>query len=392
MKEDWNILSLGDCFEYIRNGANIKQEKGAGGIPITRIETLAGGVFNRDRLGYADIKSSEKYASYILESGDLLFSHINSKAYIGRTVLYEKEGGEIIIHGMNLLRMKVIPDVVIPKFIFYSFKSQYFREQVASYRKDAVNQSSISVGDLKKIQIAVPSISTQRRIVAELDLLSGIIEKKNAQLRTLDELANTIFYEMFGNPDDSPYDIKPLSKLSPFKLAYGSGASAVDYNGLVRYIRITDIEEGGTLTNAPMSPDTFDEKYLLNDGDILFARSGATVGKTYLYKKTEGKAIFAGYLIRFIPDERIVLPEYIYYFTRSQYYRSFVRLNAQAVAQPNINAQQYGGLKVSVPPMPLQKLFAKKIASINCQKEIIMLSVKSAQQLLESRMNSYFSI
>lgn len=92
MKEDWNILSLGDCFEYIRNGANIKQEKGAGGIPITRIETLAGGVFNRDRLGYADIKSSEKYASYILESGDLLFSHINSKAYIGRTVLYEKEG------------------------------------------------------------------------------------------------------------------------------------------------------------------------------------------------------------------------------------------------------------------------------------------------------------
>ena len=245
---------------------------------------------------------------------------------------------------------------------------------------------------LKEMSVPVTSMIEQRRIVAELDLLSGIIEKKNAQLRTLDELANTIFYEMFGNPDDSPYDIKPLSKLSQFKLAYGSGASAVDYNGLVRYIRITDIEEGGTLTNAPMSPDTFDEKYLLNDGDILFARSGATVGKTYLYKKTEGKAIFAGYLIRFIPDERIVLPEYIYYFTRSQYYRSFVRLNAQAVAQPNINAQQYGGLKVSVPPMPLQKSFAKKIASINCQKEIIMLSVKSAQQLLESRMNSYFSI
>ena len=274
-----------------------------------------------------------------------------------------------------------------PRFIEYLLKSMNLNQ----YAK-GVAQPVLSASTISELSAYFPPISEQKDIVAELDLLSGIIEKKNAQLRTLDELANTIFYEMFGNPDDSPYDIKPLSKLSPFKLAYGSGASAVDYNGLVRYIRITDIEEGGTLTNAPMSPDTFDEKYLLNDGDILFARSGATVGKTYLYKKTEGKAIFAGYLIRFIPDERIVLPEYIYYFTRSQYYRSFVRLNAQAVAQPNINAQQYGGLKVSVPPMPLQKLFAKKIASNNCQKEIIMLSVKSAQQLLESRMNSYFSI
>ena len=281
-----------------------------------------------------------------------------------------------------------------PRFIEYLLKSMYYlliSMNLNQYAK-GVAQPVLSASTISELSAYFPPISEQKDIVAELDLLSGIIEKKNAQLRTLDELANTIFYEMFGNPDDSPYDIKPLSKLSPFKLAYGSGASAVDYNGLVRYIRITDIEEGGTLTNAPMSPDTFDEKYLLNDGDILFARSGATVGKTYLYKKTEGKAIFAGYLIRFIPDERIVLPEYIYYFTRSQYYRSFVRLNAQAVAQPNINAQQYGGLKVSVPPMPLQKLFAKKIASINCQKEIIMLSVKSAQQLLESRMNSYFSI
>lgn len=274
-----------------------------------------------------------------------------------------------------------------PRFIEYLLKSMNLNQ----YAK-GVAQPVLSASTISELSAYLPPVSEQKSIVAELDLLSGIIEKKNAQLRTLDELANTIFYEMFGNIDDSPYDIKPLSKLSSFKLSYGSGASAVDYNGMVRYIRITDIEEGGTLTNAPMSPDTFDEKYLLNDGDILFARSGATVGKTYLYKKTEGKAIFAGYLIRFIPDERIVLPEYIYYFTRSQYYRSFVRLNAQAVAQPNINAQQYGGLKVSVPPMPLQKAFAKKIASINCQKEIIMLSVKSAQQLLESRMNSYFSI
>lgn len=311
-----------------------------------------------------------------------------SKQHVGKVAFIEKDMDYAFGGFMGL----VVPSSeVSAKYVFYACRSSAYRTFL-SHIENGIGITNLRFSDLEKFEIPIPSITAQQRIVAELDLLSGIIEKKNAQLRTLDELANTIFYEMFGNIDDSPYDIKPLSKLSPFKLSYGSGASAVDYNGMVRYIRITDIEEGGTLTNAPMSPDTFDEKYLLNDGDILFARSGATVGKTYLYKKTEGKAIFAGYLIRFIPDERIVLPEYIYYFTRSQYYRSFVRLNAQAVAQPNINAQQYGGLKVSVPPMPLQKAFAKKIASINCQKEIIMLSVKSAQQLLESRMNSYFSI
>ena len=100
-KNGWVKKKLGDCFSYIKNGANIKQEKDAGGIPITRIETLANGIFNRNRLGYAGIQDIEKYESYILESGDLLFSHINSKKYIGRTVVYQKENGEQIIHGME---------------------------------------------------------------------------------------------------------------------------------------------------------------------------------------------------------------------------------------------------------------------------------------------------
>ena len=113
MKQGWEIKKLGECFEYIKNGANIKQERGAGGIPITRIETLSGGVFNKDRLGYADIKTIDKYQSYVMESGDLLLSHINSKSYIGRVVVYVKEGNETIIHGMNLCRPeKTLQDLI----------------------------------------------------------------------------------------------------------------------------------------------------------------------------------------------------------------------------------------------------------------------------------------
>lgn len=81
------------------NGANIKQGVADGGFPITRIETIANDKFNRDRMGYAGITDTNKYQSYILEDGDLLMSHINSVQYLGRVVLYHKQGNEKIIHG-----------------------------------------------------------------------------------------------------------------------------------------------------------------------------------------------------------------------------------------------------------------------------------------------------
>ena len=99
-------LKLGDCLSLVQNGAVIKQSPNAGGIPITRIETLSNDRFNRNRLGYADIDDCKAYASYILEDKDILMSHINSRVYLGRAVIYRKEGDETIIHGMNLLRIK----------------------------------------------------------------------------------------------------------------------------------------------------------------------------------------------------------------------------------------------------------------------------------------------
>jgi type I restriction enzyme S subunit len=217
-----------------------------------------------------------------------------------------------------------------------------------------------------------------------------VIEKKKQQLKELDVLAQSIFYEMFGNPDESQFPVLSLSSLSKSKLSYGSGASAIEYDNKIRYIRITDIMEDGKLDKNAVSPSVYDDKYVLNDGDILFARSGATVGKTYLYRKIDGFAIYAGYLIRFIPDTDKVIPEYVYYYTRSSYYLAFVKKNAQAVAQPNINAKQYGDLQVAVPPLSLQQQFASKIESIDKQKELIRKSIEEVEMLFNSRMDYYF--
>lgn len=161
------------------------------------------------------------------------------------------------------------------------------------------------------------------------------------------------------------WEYKKLADLSLEKLSYGSGASAIDYDNNIRYVRITDITDDGVLNDDAKSPSTFDEKYLLNEGDLLFARSGATVGKTYLHSTYNGTCIYAGYLIRFVPNKNIVYPPYVFLYTKSNIYKSFVKKAQNAVAQPNINAQQYGNLSIPVPPLPTQQSIVSELDSLS---------------------------
>ena len=200
------IKTIDECFFQIQNGANIKQGDIEGGYPITRIETTANDKFNRDRMGYAGITDLLKYESYVLEDGDLLMSHINSVQYLGRTVLYCKQPNENIIHGMNLLRLKARRDVIDPAYARYCFYGHPFRSQVGNITKKSVNQASFAVKDLKQIKIDIPSIDEQRKVVAVLDKIQKIIDRRNEELNALDDLIKARFVEMFGDPATNPYN------------------------------------------------------------------------------------------------------------------------------------------------------------------------------------------
>lgn len=278
-------------------------------------------------------------------------------------------------------------EYLLPRFLFYFCLDYNFERH-----NKAVTIPSLTKADLLKISIPLPPLSTQLSIVSELDKINELIRLKKKQLKDFDNLAQSIFYEMFGDPveNERGWDVKKIKDIATEKLSYGSGASAVPFNTSVRYIRITDINEYGELKDEKVSPNIFDEKYLLAEGDILFARSGATVGKTYLHKKNENPCIYAGYLIRLRPNEMIVLPYYVYYYTKSNYYKSFICANQRVVAQPNINAKQYGNLDIPLPPLPLQHLFAQRIEQIEHQKAEVQKSITDLETLLASRMQYWF--
>ena len=165
--------------------------------------------------------------------------------------------------------------------------------------------------------------------------------------------------------------LKDLLLKSP---QYGTAESGIERKSVTepRYIRITDIDELGNLIGElGATAKTLENQYVLNEGDILFARSGATVGKTYLHKTLPYQCFFAGYMIRVVVDCIKILPEYLFVFTQSQPYKDWVRAIQRTAAQPNINAEEYKSLPIPLPPLSIQQQIVDRyntLLKLRCSK------------------------
>lgn len=164
---------------------------------------------------------------------------------------------------------------------------------------------------------------------------------------------------------DFRYPAVRLSELLSESPEYGAGEAGIDRTDIAqpRYIRITDIDEDGELRSGlGATAETIESKYLLQDGDLLFARSGATVGKCYLHNavRTPEPCIYAGYMIRFRFNEK-VLPKFVFAFAQTSYYRDWVLAIQRSAGQPNINAQEYCSLEIPVPPREVQERIVSEL-------------------------------
>ena len=190
------------------------------------------------------------------------------------------------------------------------------------------------------------------------------------------------------------YPTEPLHKFLVGKPQYGSGEAGIpreNYDS-PRYIRITDIDENGFLIDdIGVTAKNVEEKYILRNNDILIARSGNTVGKSYIHKTkfVNGTCFFAGYLIRFIIDSSIIIPDYVYVFTKLPVFYNWIKVTQRVVGQPNINAEEYSCLPVPVPPAQIQQ----EIINIFLRAQKARLDkIQEAKQILNSIDDYLFDI
>jgi len=224
----WEMVRLGDVFPYIRNGANLKQNKKVVGFPITRIESISEGTINRNKMGYAGIMDLEPYSSFVLQEGDILMSHINSATHLGKVARYTKRNEEKIIHGMNLLNLRTDDEKATSRFAYYFFISYGFKKQIPNITKHSVNQSSFNITALKDLWITLPPLGVQHKIANILDRAAALIEKRKAQIARLDLLVKSQFVEMFGDPVINPMGWEQ----SKWKLLFDTTTGKLDSNAM----------------------------------------------------------------------------------------------------------------------------------------------------------------
>ena len=183
------------------------------------------------------------------------------------------------------------------------------------------------------------------------------------------------------------WEVRPFRRVLRESLKYGANEAAeLDDPSLPRFVRITDINEGGRLRDETFRslPIDIAEPYLLESGDLLFARSGS-VGRTFLYDESWGICAYAGYLIRARVDLAQVMPEFISYFSASQSYTSWLRTVATQATIENVNAERYSMMPVPLPPLDEQRAIA---AYLDRETERIDALVAKKRLLIE-RLEEY---
>ena len=179
-----------------------------------------------------------------------------------------------------------------------------------------------------------------------------------------------------------------IRHLKSDKLQYGANESS-DRNekGEPRYIRITDLNEDGSLRADTFRtlPQEVAQPYLLRDGDILLARSGATVGKSFIYYDYYGKACFAGYLICLRLNKIKAFPKFIWYYTQSLIYKQEIDLAIIQATIQNVSAEKYGEFRVPIPSLETQKLIATFLDRKTAAIDTLIAKKQRLIQLLEEK-------
>ena len=391
---------LGEVFSIIRNGASIKQIDGANGFPITRIETISNRVIDRNRLGYANVFDITEYESYVLQSGDILMSHINSEKHLGKTALYIKKGNEKIIHGMNLLMLRANSEVILPLYAKYFFDSNLFLKQIPNITKKSVNQASFTVTALKKLEIKIPQMVEQKRIIDIMSRLDNIIQYRKDQLEKLDLFVKSRFIELFGDVEESSkrWNTVYLEKvIQSIESGWsGNGIQRDKLEGEIAVLKVSAVTKGFFIPSEckVLEDQKNIKKYIYpHKDDLLFSRANTKemVGATVIISKDFPELILPDKLWR-IRFNELANIYFIKYVLSSRSIRN--KLSSEATGTSgsmyNISMQKLKQLAIPLPPTDLQNNFAAFVSKIDKSKLAIQQSLDELETLKKSLMQQYF--
>lgn len=386
MKHGWEYKKLGEICQIV-TGSTPKtsvQEYWGSKYPWVTPAELKGDVFIDDTERHITDEAVAHTNVTLLPIGTVLLS---SRAPIGKVAITTRE-----MYCNQGFKNLICSDTIFNKYLYFWLKGK--TDYLNSLGRGATFKE-ISKSIVENIQIPLPPIQSQQSIVSELDKINELICLKKEQLKDYDNLAQSIFYEMFGDPvaNDKKWDIESLGKVcdvrdgthdspqylqeSPYILITSKNL----VNGKIDYSNVNYISEEDYIA--------INKRSQVDDGDIIMAMIG-TIGNPIIVKLEEHKFCIKNVaLIKFFNDS-LVSNKYVHSLLNNESYLTFIKSQNKGGTQKFVALGTIRKLPIPIPPLSYQQQFAQRIELIEKQKAEIQSTIADLETLLASRMQYWF--
>ncbi len=300
--------------------------------------------------------------------------------------------GKVAITTVPMYCNQGFKNVVCGEYLHNEYVYYYLKHNINYLQSLGTGATfkEISKKVVEDILIPVPPINIQKEIASELDLLSSIIEKKNEQLKILDKLAESIFYEMFGDPvaNEKGWKTNKMNAVAPQK-AFTGNIPSVNGRYWLLNLDMVESQTGKILEKVLFAPSEIGNSISsFNDENILYSKLRPYLNKVVI--PTE-PGYCTSELVPLLPKKGVIERTFLTYLIRSKFFVEYINSRVAGAKMPRVSMSDFRDFDVILPPLEQQQLFSDKIAVIVKQKCLIEDSLKPAEDLLASRMDKYFS-
>lgn len=399
MKEGWEYKKLGEVADFYRGLTYGKQDEAiSSDVCVLRsnnidMESMS---LNFDEIKYLSpdfvIPEDKK-----LKGNSIFICMSNgSKQHVGKVAFVENDMDYAFGGFMGLITPS---KEVSAKYVYYACRSPLYRVFLTSIG-NGIGITNLKFTDLYNFSFPMPKLSHQQQIVSELDLLSGVIEKQKTQLEELDKLAQSIFYDMFGDPvtNEKGWNVLTINDCS-LKFSdgpFGSNLKSSHYhNEGVRVIRLQNIgvNEFVDIDKAYITESHYKtlEKYTCYPGDVVIGTLGSPNLRACIIPQSIDKCINKADCVMCRVNNKIANAIYVCSLLNCESLVKAACVLSHGETRTRISAGQLKDYKIPFPPLSLQQEFAAKVEAIEAMKAKVRQSLKEAETLFNSRMDYYFN-
>ena len=387
MRKGWEYKRLGEIAKcaigLTYKPENVTEE--LSGTIVLRSSNIQNSILDFNDIVRVNVPVKE---DKIVKDGDILMCSRNGSIRLVGKVALIKNLKERMSYGafMTIIRSQYNP------YLFEYFKTPAFRQYLIAGKTTTVNQ--ITVKMLNNLTIPLPPKSTQLAIVSELDKINELIRLKKEQLKDFDNLAQSLFYEMFGDPveNEKGWEVKTFGEIG--SVERGAGISKKDFvkEGLpcIHYGQLHTILGPRTTKHFTSIPHNLLPKYkIAHTGDLIMAITSEDVEGS-----CKSTVWLGDYDIIVGSDAAIFHHKqdgtFLSYYTMTKAFFNEKAKYAKGFKVTHISAKEIEKIPVYLPPLPLQRLFAQRIEQIEREKSEVQKSIQDLETLLASRMQYWF--